>query len=186
MCACPAGDVQSIATGCCPRRHLRRRDLHRTLHTAWLLPAILLTRSAWAVVSIGAARDLAFAPDTQAVFFGYRPRHQRLAFSAGAWSGQYRDESYGATYHCGFGRISVAFGVTYLTDLNDINGTHWNFITHLSYQIGRHWSLGYRHISNGNLFFHWNDAPNRGWNFFGIDYLFDTGSRETQRTCIRW
>ena len=149
-----------------------------------LVPMLLLARTAAAVISIGAGRDVVYAPGAHALFLNYRPQAQHLVYFAGGWRGQYHDEFYGAGYHCGYGRLSLSFGITYVTDETAINGTHWNFATHIAYLLGRHWALGYRHISNGNFMFHWDNRPNLGWNFLGIDYRFDVGSGKAQRTCL--
>ena len=176
-----SGPVQaSMGSGL---RHARP-DAIRMAHGTWLLPLVFVVHAAWAVISIGAGRDVLFGEGSRAIFFSYRPAAQHWVYFAGGWRGQYHDEVYGAGYHCGLGRLSIELGASYLTELNDINGTHWNFATHVAYRLGHHWALSYRHFSNADFIFHWSAGPNRGWNFVSIDYLFDRGKRSAQKTCI--
>ncbi len=166
--------------------HSRAAAIRSVRPTSLLLLLLLfVAHAARAVISIDAGRDVVFGHASRGLFLGYRPPAQHWGYFAGGWrGGNYNDEIYGAGYHCGFGKLSLQLGVSYITDLNNINGTHWNFATDVAYRLGRHWALSYRHFSNADFIFHWSNGPNRGWNFVSIEYLFDRGKGSEQETCI--
>ncbi len=158
--------------------------MFKTPRANWLLLLLFMLHGAWAAVSIGVGNDLLFAPRARALFLSYRPPTQHWVYFAGGWRGENDDEVYGAGYRCGFGRLSLMLGASYLTSVNDINGTRWNFAIQAAYQLGQHWALTYRHFSNADFIFHWSTGPNRGWNFLSIDYLFNARNDIAPKTCI--
>ncbi|MHB8347706.1 MAG: hypothetical protein ACYDHM_11085 [Acidiferrobacterales bacterium] len=149
-----------------------------------LLLLLIVVHAARAVVSIDVGRDVVFGHASRGLFLGYQPPAQHWAYFAGGWRGYYNDEIYGAGYDCGFGRLSLQLGVSYITHINYINGTHWNFDTDVAYRLTHHWALSWRHFSNANFITHWSNGPNRGWNFVSIEYLFDRGKGSGHETCI--
>lgn len=70
------------------------------------------------------------------------------------------------------GNLSGGIGVAYLDETNRINGTKPNFALRVDYHITPYVQVGWLHYSNGNFLFHWNEKPNKGWNFISVGVTF--------------
>lgn len=129
----------------------------------FLLPAI-----SRAELSLGIMKDVIHDQDSYGgvLRYDYRPAH--IGGILMGWGGTEHDNS-----AIGFDydfikdeRVDLTFGGTYLTRINGINGTHFNFNAGLGLNIGGHCRVQYTHISNGH------NKNNDGWNFIGLMYRF--------------
>jgi hypothetical protein len=69
-------------------------------------------------------------------------------------------------------RLDLGFGVSYKTEADSLNATHWNFASQLALQVhlpgaSSELELSMRHWSNGGI-----RLPNRGQDFFTISFAF--------------
>jgi hypothetical protein len=63
-------------------------------------------------------------------------------------------------------------GAVWIDELNDLNGTHWDFDISLGYDLSSRVFVEYRHHSHGRKAGISKDASNDGWNLIGIGFIF--------------
>ena len=63
-------------------------------------------------------------------------------------------------------------GVAWIDDVNNKNGTHWNFDFTLAYDLSERVFVEYRHLSHGAQLGLSDGSPNDGWNIIGAGYTF--------------
>lgn len=63
-------------------------------------------------------------------------------------------------------------GVVWIDEVNNKNGTHWNFDFTLAYDLSERVFVEYRHQSHGAELGIHEDRPNDGWNIIGAGYTF--------------
>ncbi len=148
-----------------------------------LLVTLLFSNTAHAALSLGAGRDIHFAPGTQGLFLNYRQHKSHFDFFVDAWRGEFYGRAYGIDYRCEYGRSLFAFGGAYLSTVTHLNGTKGNFAIRLGYRLTSHWSLNLRHFSNGKQIFLWTSKPNDGWNFVTLDYTFGRNPSLSTHNC---
>lgn len=167
--------------------NLPNRPEHQSFRTSGIAVLLLLifpaAHTAHADVSLGAGRDVHFAPGTQGLFLNYWRDKSHFDFFVAAWRGQHYGQAYGFDYRCDLGRPFLAFGAAYLPKRNNLNGTKANFAIRLGYRLTRHWSLNWQHYSDGKFIFHWTSRPNDGWNFLTLDYTFGAGTDPSLHNC---
>ena len=79
----------------------------------------------------------------------------------------------GADYMLTFWRkFRGAAGVAWIDEVNNKNGTHWNFDFTLAYDLSERVFVEYRHQSHGAELGIREDRPNDGWNIIGVGYTF--------------
>lgn len=69
-------------------------------------------------------------------------------------------------------RWCAGLGVAKLSRTTYMNGTEWNFGTHLRYAIDKDWSITFDHYSHARALGFAPDKSNRGWNLLGVAYSF--------------
>lgn len=79
----------------------------------------------------------------------------------------------GADYMLTFWKkIRGGFGIAWIDQETNVNGTRWNFDTTLAYDLSDRVYIEYRHQSHGAILGISPDAPNGGWNVVGLGYTF--------------
>ncbi len=63
-------------------------------------------------------------------------------------------------------------GIAWIDNVNNVNGTRWNFDFTVAYDLSELVFVEYRHQSHGAFFGISSDTPNGGWNFIGVGYTF--------------
>jgi len=69
-------------------------------------------------------------------------------------------------------RVRGGFGIAWIDEENNMNGTRWNFDFTLAYDLSDRVFVEYRHQSHGSGVGIRKDAPNGGWNVAGVGYTF--------------
>jgi len=161
-----------------PQRHRCHRRLRWQRRIIYLITAILLL----AIVLVSAQAQagetsiyLAVDPLHGAGETGAFLEHRRENFQLHA--GCFNPCAAGLEYLWRFPdeNIRVFLGGALLDGVNHVNGTKLNFSGGIAWQWTRRVSLQWRHYSNGAGFhspISDDQAPNRGWNFFGASVDF--------------
>lgn len=69
--------------------------------------------------------------------------------------------------------VNLYFGGALISDTNDVNGTHLNFIIRPEIRLTPKMGVFLTHYSNGRkLGIGPEDKVNKGWNFIGVEYSF--------------
>ena len=79
----------------------------------------------------------------------------------------------GADYMLTFWKkLRGGFGLAWIDEENNVNGTRWNFDTTVAYDLSERVFIEYRHQSHGAVLGISKDKPNGGWNIVGAGYRF--------------
>jgi len=63
-------------------------------------------------------------------------------------------------------------GIAWIDDVNNVNGTRWNFDFTVAYDLSERAFVEYRHQSHGAIFGISRHSSNGGWNIVGAGYAF--------------
>jgi hypothetical protein len=63
-------------------------------------------------------------------------------------------------------------GVVWIDEVNDLNGTRWNFDLSVGYDLSNRLFLEYAHYSHGSGLGIRRDAPNGSWNLVSVGLIF--------------
>lgn len=154
------------------RRKFKKR--YFTLISAVFIFFVLLPVCAKAELALGVAKDIMHAKNTYAATLRYDWRPVGVGAHAWLWSGSKGGNGVLAVdYNLGVGPVDINAGGAYLTDTNEINGTHLNFSLGAALNLGEHFRVQFTHFSNGKYIFKWEKTKhNAGWNFLGVAYRF--------------
>jgi hypothetical protein len=77
----------------------------------------------------------------------------------------------GASYfaHADDNSWELGFGISYVSKLSTVNGTHANFVSTAGY-CWPQWCARFMHLSHGTLLGIEKDRPNHGWNVLAVEY----------------
>jgi hypothetical protein len=71
-----------------------------------------------------------------------------------------------------YSKWRAGFGAVWIDEVNNLNGTHWDFDVSLGYDLSSSGFVEYRHHSHGRKLGISKDASNAGWNLIGIGVIF--------------
>jgi len=69
-------------------------------------------------------------------------------------------------------RLRAGLGIAWIDEVNNVNGTRWNFIWSMAVDLPDRFFLELLHMSHGAALGIEEDKPNHGWNFIGIGRTF--------------
>ena len=96
----------------------------------------------------------------------------------GFWARESNAEPSKANFFVGIDHVwtyskwRAGLGVVWIDEVNDLNGTHWDFDVSLGYDLSSRVFVEYRHHSHGRKLGISKDASNDGWNLAGIGLIF--------------
>ena len=96
----------------------------------------------------------------------------------GFWVRESRVERSAANFFAGIDHVwtyskwRAGIGAVWIDEVNDLNGTHWDFDVSLGYDLSSRVFVEYRHHSHGRKLGISQDASNDGWNLIGIGLIF--------------
>ena len=96
----------------------------------------------------------------------------------GFWVRESHVESSKANFFAGIDHVwtyskwRAGIGAVWIDEVNDLNGTHWDFDVSLGYDLSSRVFVEYRHHSHGRKLGISKDASNDGWNLIGIGLIF--------------
>jgi len=130
--------------------------------------------SASAEFAIGVARDVIHSQNTSAGTLRYDFRSVNIGTAVWWWDGSTGNTgALELAYNLALGPVDLNAGGAYLYRTNSITGKHLNFSLGAALNLGGRFRVLFTHFSNGKKLFRKNDdAPNSGWNFLGVAYLF--------------
>lgn len=71
-----------------------------------------------------------------------------------------------------YSKWRAGLGAVWIDEVNNLNGTHWDFDVSLGYDLTDQVFVEYRHHSHGRKLGISRDASNDGWNLIGIGLIF--------------
>jgi hypothetical protein len=71
-----------------------------------------------------------------------------------------------------YSKWRAGLGAVWIDEVNDLNGTHWDFDVSLGYDLSSRVFVEYRHHSHGRKLGISKDASNDGWNLVGVGLIF--------------
>jgi hypothetical protein len=78
----------------------------------------------------------------------------------------------GIDYVWSYSKWRAGLGAVWIDEVNDLNGTHWDFDISLGYDLSSRVFVEYRHHSHGRKAGISKDASNDGWNLIGVGLIF--------------
>lgn len=140
------------------------RNARYLLASLLAIIAISIPDRAEAEVSAGYAADFMKASWTDAVVLRYDHRETRLGGQAMYWDGPFGSNSaVSIDYDVLPGRKwDLNLGGAYISNISEVNGTHFNFSLGAGVNIGERFRVQFTHFSNAH------DEHNMGWNFLAF------------------
>jgi hypothetical protein len=71
-----------------------------------------------------------------------------------------------------YSKWRAGLGAVWIDEVNDLNGTHWDFDVSLGYDLSSRIFVEYRHHSHGRKLGISKDKSNDGWNLIGVGLIF--------------
>ena len=71
-----------------------------------------------------------------------------------------------------YSKWRAGLGAVWIDEVNDLNGTHWDFDVSLGYDLSSRVFVEYRHHSHGRKLGISQNASNDGWNLVGVGLIF--------------
>ena len=96
----------------------------------------------------------------------------------GAWVRDAHVQPEAPNYYLGGGYVwtkakwRFGAGVVWIDDINDINGTRWNFDLSVGYDLSDRLFFEYQHYSHGSLLGIDKGASNGSWNLMNVGLIF--------------
>jgi len=96
----------------------------------------------------------------------------------GFWARESNVEPSKANFFAGIDHVwtyskwRAGVGAVWIDEVNDLNGTHWDFDVSLGYDLSSRVFVEYRHHSHGRKLGISKNASNDGWNLIGIGIIF--------------
>jgi hypothetical protein len=96
----------------------------------------------------------------------------------GFWARESHVESSKANFFAGvdyvwtYSNWRAGLGAVWIDEVNDLNGTHWDFDVSLGYDLSSRVFVEYRHHSHGRKLGVRKNASNDGWNLVGVGVIF--------------
>lgn len=154
------------------RAGIANRSRGFTIVAAVLLVFLMgwVTHCAQAETRLSATADVVHAPGTSAIFIDYRVPQVPLTYIGGYYQGPIGDSGLVAVELLSPRLLGCHAGIgpAYVQNINDANGTRWNFSLSLYCFRWKSAHFVVRHISHGADFGIAPDRANLGWNFVGV------------------
>ena len=96
----------------------------------------------------------------------------------GVWARESHVEASKANFFAGIDHVwtysnwRAGLGAVWIDEVNDLNGTHWDFDVSLGYDLSNRIFVEYRHHSHGRKLGISKNASNDGWNLVGVGLIF--------------
>lgn len=96
----------------------------------------------------------------------------------GFWTHESHVESSKAHFFAGIDHVwtysnwRAGLGAVWIDEVNELNGTHWDFDVSLGYDLSSRVFVEYRHHSHGRKLGISKNASNDGWNLVGVGVIF--------------
>jgi len=96
----------------------------------------------------------------------------------GFWARESHVEPSKANFFAGIDHVwtyskwRAGLGAVWIDEVNELNGTHWDFDVSLGYDLSNRVFVEYRHHSHGRKLGISKNASNDGWNLVGVGVIF--------------